>query len=78
MPDGEHTSSGYVPAPFLVELSSMGSVFKRTGSSSQAAIKASYGLLKDEVEIPLRSSKVLVEAMATRESLETGSISKSV
>lgn len=30
-----------------------------TGSSSQAAINASYGLLKAEVEIPLRSSNVL-------------------
>ena len=31
-----------------------------TGSSSQAAINASYGLLKAVVEIPVRSSKVLV------------------
>jgi hypothetical protein len=30
-----------------------------TGSSSHAAIKASYGLLKADVEMPLRSSKVL-------------------
>jgi hypothetical protein len=31
-----------------------------TASSSHAAIKASYGLLKAEVEIPLRSSNVLL------------------
>jgi hypothetical protein len=31
----------------------------RTGSSSHAAINASYGLLKEEVETPVRSSNVL-------------------
>jgi hypothetical protein len=35
-----------------------------TGSLLQADIRASYGLLKVEVEIPLRSSKVVpVDAM---------------
>ena len=36
-----------------------------TASSSQAAISASYGLLKSDVDIPLRSSNVLLVGVGT-------------
>lgn len=55
--DERHTSSGSGPVMFVNARCRDDILLSHTGSSSQAAINARYGLLKDEVEIPLRSSK---------------------
>jgi hypothetical protein len=57
--DEDYTLIGFVSA-VLVNLSLVKGLGQLTESSSQAAIKASYGLLNAEVEIPLRSSNVLL------------------
>ena len=55
--DEGHTSSGSGPVKFVNARCRDDTLLPHTGSSSQAAINAWYGFLKDEVEIPLRSSK---------------------
>ena len=61
--DGERTSSESGPAMCISRTNHGNIVSHHTGSSPQAAINAWYGLLKDEVEIPLRSSKTFVADM---------------